>query len=77
MKPYLVNDAIEVVSSIHGDTRALRKGMSCPQQMSFPKPTWNFCETSMLFQTFGYHMYSRGYVVLQTVNRAKFEKNQE
>ena len=45
--------------------------------MSFPKPTWNFCETSMLFQTSGYHMYSRGCVVLQTSNRTKFKKNQE
>ena len=67
-----------MVTSMRGSTnRALRKKHNLPQQMSFPKPTWNFCETSMLFQTSGYYMYCRGYVVLQTSNRAKLEKNQE
>ena len=66
------------VTSMRGSTiRALRKKRHLPQQMSFPKPTWNFCETSVLFLTSGYHMYSRCYVVLQTSNRANFEKNQE
>ena len=83
MKPYLVNDAIEVVANIHGDIhegqhhQSFEKKRNLPQQMSFPKPTWNFCETSLLFQTSGYDMYNRGYVVLQTSNRAKLEKNQE
>ena len=83
MKPYLVNDTIEVVASIDGDIhegqhqQSFEKKHDLSQQMSFPKPSWNFCETSTLFQTSGYHMYSRGYVVLQTSNRAKFEKNQE
>ena len=83
MKPFLVNDTIEVVANIHGDIhegqhhQSFEKKHNLPPKMSFPKPTWNLCETSMLFQTSGYHMYSRGYVVLQTSNRAKFEKNQE
>ena len=83
MKPYLVKDTIEFVASIHGDIhegqhhQSFGKKHNLPQQMSFPKPTWNFYETSMLLQTSGYHMYSRGYVVLQTSNKAKFEKNQE
>ena len=83
MKPYLVNDTIEGVASIHGDIhvgqhhQSFEKKHHLPQQMGFPKPTWNFRETSMPFQTSGHHMYSRGYVVLQMSNRAKFEKNQE
>ena len=83
MKPYKVNDTIEDVANIHGDIhegqnhQSFEKKRHLPQQMSFPKPTWNFCESSMLFQTSGCHMYSRGYVVLQMSNRAKFEKNQE
>ena len=62
MKPYLVNDTIEGVASIHCDIhegqhhQSFEKKHHLPQQMSFPKPTWNFCETSMLFQTSGYHM---------------------
>ena len=81
--PHLVNDTIEVVASIYGyihegqHHQSFEKKHNLPQQMSFPMPTWDFCETSMLFQTAGYHMYSRGFVVLQTSNRAKFEKNQE
>ena len=83
MKSYFVNDTTEVVASIHGGIherqhhQSFEKKHNLPQQMSFSEPTWNFCETGMLFQTSGYHMYSRGYVVLQTSNRAKFEKNQE
>ena len=83
MKPYLVNDTIQGVASIHGDIhegqhhQSVEKKHHLPQLMSFPQPTWNLCETSMLFQTSGYHMYSRGSVVLQTSNRANFEKNQE
>ena len=82
MKPFLVNITIEVVASIHGDIhegqhhQSYEKKHNLSQQMSFPKPTWNFCETSMLFQTSGYHLYNRGYVVLQTSKRVKFEKNQ-
>ena len=75
MKSYLVNDTIEVVASIHGDIHERQHHQSFENKLNLP--TWNFCETSMLFQTSGYHMYSRGYIVLQTSNRAKFEKNQE
>ena len=49
------------------------------QQMSCPKPTRNFCKTSIFFHTSGHHMCSRAYVVcwawgmngilLQTSNR--------
>ena len=83
MKPFLVNYTIEVVTNIHGDVhegqhhQSFEKKHNLLQQMSFPKHTWNLCETRMVFQTYGYPMYSRGYVVLQTSNRAKFEKNQE
>ena len=48
-------DTIEGVASIHGDIhegqhhQSFEKKQHLPQQMSFLKPTWNFCETSVLF----------------------------
>ena len=70
-----MNDAIEGVANIHGNIhegqhhQSFEKRHHLSQQMSFPKSTWNFCETSMLFQTAGHHMYHRGYVVLQTIKK--------
>ena len=65
-----------MVTSMRSSTvRALRKSIICPNKWAFPSLPTISVKPVCFFRLLV--IICRGYVVLQTSNRAKFEKNQE